>query len=506
MRKIVFILIVVLMSVSLIGIIFVQLFWINNALESKKAQFKNDIQKSLGAAAERINEREQVEFQKKIENLIAKKGLADKAELKSYLIQQIDTTTKEKITFGGTFLEENFKLPTDFLNNDSIIYKRVTGKKDFFRSSLIKSADNYFPKIEEVRYSFIKSYSEFDKLQARGLLNDINTKKLIHERISNNELNRTIKEELAKRNIHLDFKYGIYSLDGLATKLKSGYYTINTEDSFKYPLFYDSKGNISYNLMVTFPDKNEHILEGISNILLLSLFFILIIIIAFSSSLYQVFKQDVFLDSIIRNITIKRSLKEVAVTASYILDWIGNSQGKKRTESPIKNDIDNFDKVAKDRYDLARTVLNIDFSVSTIKRLLKIHEIDETPQGSKLKLFDLLESGKKIFPVYQTAIETDESRDRKYNRRLELQAEKSDEIKRIESLKEQQLINTIRSEFEEKFEKEYEERYEQEFGCKPKPKSLLELEWDEKINKLQQIRHIISNEDEIMIIEILNKY
>ena len=84
MRKKIFVLIVVLMSISLIGIIAVQLYWINNAVESKKAQFKNDIQKSLGAAAERINEREQAEFQKKIENLIAKKGLADKAELKSY--------------------------------------------------------------------------------------------------------------------------------------------------------------------------------------------------------------------------------------------------------------------------------------------------------------------------------------------------------------------------------------------------------------------------------------
>jgi hypothetical protein len=217
-------------------------------------------------------------------------------------------------------------------------------------------------------------------------------------------------------------------------------------------------------------------------------------------------ESDIFLDSIIRNTTIKRSYKEVAVAASYILDRIGNSQGKKRTESPIKNDIDNFDEVAKDRYDLARTVLHFNLSVSSLKRLLKIHEVDETSEGSKLKLFDLLESGKGIFPVYQIAIETKESRDRKYNRRLELQAEKSDEIKRIESLKQQQLINAVRSEFEEKFEKEYEERYEQEFGCKPKPKSLLELEWDEKINKLQQIRHIISNEDEIMIIEILNKY
>ena len=217
-------------------------------------------------------------------------------------------------------------------------------------------------------------------------------------------------------------------------------------------------------------------------------------------------ESDVFLDSIIRNTTIKRSLKEDAVAASYILDRIGNSQGKKRTELPINNDIDNFDEVAKDRYDIARSVLHIDFSVSTLKRLLKIHEIDETPQGSKLKLFDLLESGKKIFPVYQTAIETNESRTRKYNRRLELDQEKELILRQEQAAREEKLKNSIKSDLQEKFEKEYEERYEQEFGCKPKPKSLLELEWDEKINKLQQIRHIISNEDEIMIIEILNKY
>ena len=40
-----FMLIVFLMSISLIGIIAVQLYWINNAVESKKEQFKNDVQK-----------------------------------------------------------------------------------------------------------------------------------------------------------------------------------------------------------------------------------------------------------------------------------------------------------------------------------------------------------------------------------------------------------------------------------------------------------------------------
>ena len=217
-------------------------------------------------------------------------------------------------------------------------------------------------------------------------------------------------------------------------------------------------------------------------------------------------ESDIFLDSIIRNTTIKRSYKEVAVAASYILDRIGNSQGKKRTESPIKNDIDNFDEVAKDRYDLARTVLHFNLSVSSLKRLLKIHEVDETSEGSKLKLFDLLESGKGIFPVYQIAIETKESRDRKYNRRLELDQEKELILRQEQASRDAELIKSIKSDLEEKFEKEYEERYEQEFGYKPKPKSLLDHDWEEKIKKLQRIRYIISTDDEIIINEILNKY
>ena len=79
-------------------------------------------------------------------------------------------------------------------------------------------------------------------------------------------------------------------------------------------------------------------------------------------------------------------------------------------------------------------------------------------------------------------------------------------MKREESLKEQILISTIRSELEEKFEKEYEQRYEKEFGCKPKPKSILDLEWEEKINKLQQIRYMISIADEEIINDILSRY
>ena len=325
MRKKIFVLIVVLMSTSLIGIIAVQVFWINNAVESKKEQFKNDVQKSLGSVSERINEREEAEFEKQIDGLIENIGLATNAQIKNYFFQQIDTTTKQKITFGGTFLEKNFKLPTDFLDNDSIILKRVSGKQDFFQSRLIKGVDNIFSSENKKRYSFTKRYKDMEKPYFSQALEAYKKTKPIHQRVSNIELNKTIKEELEKRNVSLDFKYGVYSIDGLATKLKSGYYTINKKDSYRYPFFFNASGDVEYELYVTFPDKDEHILSGISNILILSLFFILIIVIAFSSSLYQLIRQKKISEiktDFINNMT--HEFKTPIATINLALDSIKN--------------------------------------------------------------------------------------------------------------------------------------------------------------------------------------
>lgn len=320
-----FVLIVVLMSISLIGIIAVQLYWINNAVESKKGQFKNDVQKSLGRVAERINSKEKDIFEKKLEGILSQQLLANDAQIKSMFFQEIDTVNKQKISFGSTILEENFEIPVDFLNNDTIIYKRVSGKKDFFQTKLIKGPDNLFSSTNEKKYSFTNRLSSVEESQISEWFKDYNTLKPIHQRISNRELTETIKDELKKRDINLDFKYGVYSSDGLATQLKSGYYTINKENSYPYPLFFDANNEPEYILFVTFPKKNNHILSGISSILLLSLLFIFIIIVAFSSSLYQLIKQKKISEiktGFINNMT--HEFKTPIATINLALDSIKN--------------------------------------------------------------------------------------------------------------------------------------------------------------------------------------
>ena len=337
MGKKMFVLIVVLMSVSLMGIIAVQLYWINNAVESKNEQFTNDVQKSLNRVVERINEKEESQLNNQIQDIISEKASADNAQIKNFLIQQIDTTNNRKITFGTTVLEENFEIPLDFLDNESIIYTRVSSKKDFSQTSIIKGVDDLFKPIEEKRFSFTsRSKKVEDALFADAM--DVYKKYYpINQRVNNRELNETIKEELQKRNINLDFKYGVYGSDGLATKIKSGYYTLNTKESYPYPLFMDEYNVPEYILYVTFPTKNKHILSGISGILLLSLFFILIIIIAFSSSLYQLIKQKKISEiktDFINNMT--HEFKTPIATINLAIDSIKNPKIINDTEKVIR--------------------------------------------------------------------------------------------------------------------------------------------------------------------------
>lgn len=342
MGKRIFVLIVVLMSISLIGIISVQLYWINNAIESKDAQFDSDVKKSMGRAAERLKEKEQDAYLQKLKPIFEQQEFLNKAEIKNFLIQQIDTVNQRRFSFGSTIVEENYKVPLDilndnpFLNNDSIILKRFTRRSDIFTAQII-SEDGDLEGIDN-KYSKKTLFDEWTDTNrvVQELYSDYQNEYPIYKRISNREINNTLREELERNNIEIDFKYGVYN-NGLATKLKSGYFTINPERSYRYPLFEDDRGVSQYTLYIDFPEKSKHILSDISYILLLSLFFIFIIIVAFSSSLYQLVKQKKISEiktDFINNMT--HEFKTPIATINLALDSIKNPKILKNEEKVLR--------------------------------------------------------------------------------------------------------------------------------------------------------------------------
>ncbi|REH54937.1 two-component system phosphate regulon sensor histidine kinase PhoR [Tenacibaculum gallaicum] len=324
MGKKIFILIVILMSISLIGIISIQVYWINDAIKNKKEQFKNNVKIALARTSENIKEREYLEFKQNYKDYFESDKLRTDAEITTFLFQQVDTVSKKKFSFGSTILEESIKMPNEFVDNDSIIIKRYSGKEDIYFSQVIKSENKDFkPFLDENRYSTFRTYNSWNNEVMEHAFRRSKAVFPINQRISNKELSYTLKEEFAKMNITQDFKYVVYE-DGLATQLKSGYFNIQPED-ISYPLLEDENGNSKYKLYVKFPNEKKNLLSGMMKVLILSLFFIGIIIAAFSTSLYQLIRQKKISEiktDFINNMT--HEFKTPIATINLALDAIKN--------------------------------------------------------------------------------------------------------------------------------------------------------------------------------------
>ena len=313
------------MSVSLIGIVAVQVYWIKDAIKNKHQHFENNVKIALAKTSESIKDKEYNEFVQKNNKFFENDKFRTDAEIKNYLFQQIDTLSKQKFTFGATILEENFKIPVDFVNHDSIVVKRFSGKEDTYFSKQITSSNKDFKSfLDENSFSAYKSYSSLNKKQMEYMFNQSKQILPIYERISSRELDDILKKELSKRNIKQQFKFGLYE-GGLATPIKSGYFKVDLSKDYYYPLLEDENGNSKYKLYLSFPDERKTLLTGMMKILILSLLFIGIIIAAFCTSLFQLVRQKQINEiktDFINNMT--HEFKTPIATINLALDAIKN--------------------------------------------------------------------------------------------------------------------------------------------------------------------------------------
>jgi two-component system phosphate regulon sensor histidine kinase PhoR len=97
-------------------------------------------------------------------------------------------------------------------------------------------------------------------------------------------------KELNNRGIDIDYEYGVYS-KGLPTKVRSQKFKFSETTLYKAPLFKDSEGNTNFSLLLTFPKKKRFLIQSILGMALLSLTFTLVIVVAYSSAIYQLIKQ-----------------------------------------------------------------------------------------------------------------------------------------------------------------------------------------------------------------------
>ena len=141
MDKKIFSLLVALMALSLLGIIFVQWYWISNSYDNKETQFISNVRQVLVNTSEEIELKEIEKYYNIYSDILSEAGTPESISI-SELIYKINTDkTNDSFIFSDGILEEDYKISTSFLDTDidSIVFKKVTSNTK--TQKVLKSVD-----------------------------------------------------------------------------------------------------------------------------------------------------------------------------------------------------------------------------------------------------------------------------------------------------------------------------------------------------------------------------
>ena len=328
MNKLFFRLLVILMSLSLIGIILVQVYWFDKSFENNEEQFKYHVKQVLGNVADKLQKNEQYSYYEMYNRLKDSTGKTpQKSDFLEFGYYQRDSRTNETIIYSNSINSEDYGISASFFDKklDSVKLKNYTSK----RKTEIYNGDIDNSSIKEKVTPDIKIEKSgrldlLDNAQFEIVYKDIADVKPIQERVSKEMMQKLLSDELKEYGVKTAFEFNVYS-NGLATKIKSDRFRYDKASTYSIPIFIDNDGNNKYKLLLTFPQKKKFLFSELVGICILSIVFTLIIVIAYSSALNQLIKQRQISEiktDFINNMT--HEFKTPIATINLALDAIKN--------------------------------------------------------------------------------------------------------------------------------------------------------------------------------------
>jgi len=329
MNKLFFRLLIVLMSLSLIGIILVQVYWFDSSFKNNDEQFRFHVQQAIGNVSNKLQKQEAYSFYDKYNRYKDSTGKApQKKDLLEFYYVQKNTRTNETIIYSNSIIAEDYTISSSIFNKkiDSVKLKNFSTKRttEVFNSNAIDNSSLQNNLIPDSKTQKLGSLDILDNAQFEIFFKDIAAVMPIEERISKESIRKLLSNELNVFGIKTPFEFGIYS-NGLATKIKSEKFKFDKNLTYTIPILTDNEGSNNYQLLVSFPHKKKFLFSELIGITVLSIVFTLIIVIAYSSALNQLIRQRQISEiktDFINNMT--HEFKTPIATINLALDAIKN--------------------------------------------------------------------------------------------------------------------------------------------------------------------------------------
>lgn len=378
MNKKLFALLIALMSLSLLGIIFVQGYWISNSYNTKEDQLSINIRQILVSVAKKIQIREAEDYYNVYSRLIDSLDTPTNASLSELVYSFRNNENKETVIFSDGILAEDYKLSSNFqdVELDSIQFKKITNRQT---STKINEGVDGSGTSKTINESFTR-LKDYELSQFERQYKILSAKQPIHRRVSKEEISEYLTQALNEYNLNSNFEFAVYS-KGLATKVRSSKFKPNPKTTYEVPLFVNEEANTTYDLLVSFPGKGKVVLNEILGMAVLSLVFTGVIVLTFANALSQIFKQrqiSQIKSDFINNMT--HEFKTPIATINLALDALKNPKVKDNKEF-----LERYLKMIKDEN------RRMHAQVENVLRISKLEKNELDLQKERIKLHNVVE-------------------------------------------------------------------------------------------------------------------
>lgn len=378
MNKKLFLVLIVLMCLSLLGIIFVQLYWIKNAYNTKENQLSINVKNALIETSRKIQEEELTYYYSIYKDIITTSESPEVVS-ESELIYQIKKNKGEDIyIYSDGIIEEDFKLSSGFFDVevDTFNFKKITNRK--VEKRITTGLDKTTPTITKTES--LERLAEYERKQFEKAFSRIAAQSPIHNRIDIADLQEILTQELRDRGIPAKFEYAVYSGD-IATKVRSDDFQLSPKTTYRIDLFTYDDFQSKYQLYLNLYSQERTLLNEVLGMALLSLIFTSVIIFAFYSAVRQIFEQrqiSQIKSDFINNMT--HEFKTPIATINLALDALKNPKVK-----------DNKEFLARYLGMIRDENKRMHAQVENVLRISKLEKNELDLQKERIKLHDVIE-------------------------------------------------------------------------------------------------------------------
>ena len=310
--------VVIIMTLALAGLIFVQVFWIKNAVSVKEKQFDQLVSNALMDITDGLQKKEAVRL---VMEEVDPYG-EDSVNLEKFGKISLDTASSHAFQYEPGVKIQNNKASdkgTKKTVRDEAVHVAKPDSIIFMEEKVVPGTKGGKQVIKHTYY-FESAIGE-RMLNKRVFLNRIISGMFfiapeIEKRIQQPELDEIMQNAMLRHGIDLDYEYAVVKWND-DPAFKSENYTVETEnDYYSTQLFPDDIFSSSNYLRVYFPQKKDFLMKSFGFMIFSSVCLTLLIIIAFSYTIFYVFRQKKLAE--IRNDFVNNMTHELKTPISTI--------------------------------------------------------------------------------------------------------------------------------------------------------------------------------------------